>query len=140
MVLHEHFYFCNYFFLLIVPFMSFYPDFSLVLCRLIILVIPKIFKFLAFSLEFQKFFLSLEHFFSQQVRTIYGKNIRPHWIYGTKKLFAQRSKGQIKPKAVWARHKFSQKTNEQICFVRSFFGRIYGAPICFRFFLTFNID
>ena len=27
MVLHEHFYFCNYFFLLIVPFMSFYPDF-----------------------------------------------------------------------------------------------------------------
>ena len=46
-------------------------------------------------------------------------------------------KGQIKPKSVWAR----QKTNERICFVclekqkskqnkfvRSFFGRIYGAP------------
>ena len=27
------------------------------------------------------------------------------------------SKGQIKPKSVWARHRFSQKTNERICFV-----------------------
>ena len=55
-------------------------------------------------------------------------------------------KGQIKPKAVWARHGFSQKTNERICFIsrekqkskqnkfiRSFLGRIYGAPFCFRF-------
>ena len=27
------------------------------------------------------------------------------------------SKGQIKMKAVWAHHRFSQKTNKQICFV-----------------------
>ena len=27
------------------------------------------------------------------------------------------NKGQIKPKAVWARHRFSQKMNEEICFV-----------------------
>ena len=27
-------------------------------------------------------------------------------------------KGQMKPKAVWARHRFSQKMNKQICFVR----------------------
>ena len=27
------------------------------------------------------------------------------------------SKGQIKPKAVWARHRFSQKLNKRICFV-----------------------
>ena len=58
-------------------------------------------------------------------------------------------KGRIKPKAVLARRRFSQKTNKQICFVcrekqkqnkfiRSFFGRIYGAPICFRFYLTFS--
>ena len=53
-----------------------------------------------------------------------------------------------------ARRRFSQKTNEQIWFfffafllftakkphkfVRSFFGRIYGAPICFWFYLTFR--
>ena len=50
-----------------------------------------------------------------------------------------------------ARHRFSQKTNGRICivyfftfhgkqikFVRSFFGRIYDAPICLRFFLTFR--
>ena len=60
-------------------------------------------------------------------------------------------KGQIKPKAVWALRRFSQKTNERICFVchekqkskqnkfvHSFFGRIYGVPICFRFYLTFS--
>ena len=58
-------------------------------------------------------------------------------------------KGQIKPKAVWVRRRFYQKTNEWICFVChekqkskqkkficSFFGRIYGAPICFWFYLT----
>ena len=27
------------------------------------------------------------------------------------------TKVQIKPKAVWARHRFSQKMNERICFV-----------------------
>ena len=61
------------------------------------------------------------------------------------------TKGQIKPKAVWARRRFSQKTNKQICFVshkkqkskqnefvRLFFGRIYGAPIWFWFYLTFK--
>ena len=61
------------------------------------------------------------------------------------------AKGQIKPKAVWARRRFSQKMNKRICFVcrekqkskqnkfvRSFFGRIYGAPICFWFYLTFS--
>ena len=54
-----------------------------------------------------------------------------------------------KTKAVWVRRRFSQKRNERICFVccelqkskqnkfvRSFFGRIYSAPICFRFYLT----
>ena len=53
--------------------------------------------------------------------------------------------GQI----IWARHRFSQKTNERICFVCrekqkskqtnsficSFFGRIYSASICFRLYL-----
>ena len=62
------------------------------------------------------------------------------------------SKGQIKMKAVWAHHRFSQKTNKQICFVChekqkanktnlfvcSFFGRIFDATICFRFYLTFT--
>ena len=51
-------------------------------------------------------------------------------------------KGQKKLKAVWARHRFSQKINVRICFVcrekqkskqnkliYSFFGRIYGATI-----------
>ena len=60
-------------------------------------------------------------------------------------------KGQKKPKAHLARCRFSQKMNEQICFVCrekqkskqnkfvcSFFGRIYGAPICIRFYLTIN--
>ena len=60
-------------------------------------------------------------------------------------------KGQIKPKAVWARCRFSQKTNKRICFVCSekqkskqikfdclFFGRIYRATICLRFYLTFS--
>ena len=28
------------------------------------------------------------------------------------------AKGPIKPKAVWARRRFSQKTNKRICFVR----------------------
>ena len=58
----------------------------------------------------------------------------------------EETKGQIKPKAGWARHRFSQEMNKQICFVcrekqkskqnkffRSFFGRIYGASICFSF-------
>ena len=31
--------------------------------------------------------------------------------------FWKNAKGQIKPKAVWARCRFSQKTNERICFV-----------------------
>ena len=59
--------------------------------------------------------------------------------------------GQIRPKAVWACSRFSQKTNKWICFVCRgkqkskqnkfvclFFGRIYGAPIFFWFYLTFN--
>ena len=63
------------------------------------------------------------------------------------------AKGQIKPKAVWARRRFSQKMNKRICFVcrekqkskqnkfiPSFFGRIYGASICFWFYLTFILD
>ena len=60
------------------------------------------------------------------------------------------AKGQIKPKAGLEGCRFSQKTNEriwfvccekqkskQIKFIRLFFGRIYGAPICFWFYLTF---
>ena len=60
-------------------------------------------------------------------------------------------KGQIKPKAGLAQRRSSQKMNEQICFVCcekqkrkqnkfawSFFGRIYRAPICFLFYLTFK--
>ena len=60
------------------------------------------------------------------------------------------AKGQIKPKAVWVRWRFSRKTkNEFVLFtVKSkkannnfvrlvFFGRIYGTPICFWFYLTF---
>ena len=77
------------------------------------------------------------------------------------------TKGQIKPKADWnASHRFSQKANEQILVfchnspeiletwnfdfklqvfadgkakknVHSVFGRIYGTPICLRFYLTF---
>ena len=57
------------------------------------------------------------------------------------------AKGQIKPKAVWAHRRFSQKTNKWICFVCrekqkskqtnsfacSFFGRIYSMSICFWF-------
>ena len=55
------------------------------------------------------------------------------------------TKGQIKPNSRLSRHRFSQKTNELIWFVCvkskkanktnlsvRFFGRIYGAPICFR--------
>ena len=69
----------------------------------------------------------------------------------TEGVFSILGKGQIKPKAVLVRRRFSQKTNEQICFVCrekqkskqnkfvcSFFGRIYGASICFRFYLTFR--
>ena len=61
------------------------------------------------------------------------------------------AKDKILQKAVWARHRFSQKTNKRICFVChekqkskqnnfvcSFFGRIYSATICFRFYLTFS--
>ena len=61
-------------------------------------------------------------------------------------------KGQIKPKVVLARRRFFQKKKKLICFVYrekqkskqnkfvcSFFGRIYGAPICFRFYLTFTL-
>ena len=69
------------------------------------------------------------------------------------KFFLQicRAKGQIKPKAVWVRIRFSQKKNEhfffiycekqksnQNKFIRSFLGRIYGTSICFRFYLTFR--
>ena len=63
------------------------------------------------------------------------------------------SKGQIKPKAVWVRLRFSQKLNERICFVCPgkqkrkqnkfvclFFARIYSATICFRFYPTFNVN
>ena len=63
------------------------------------------------------------------------------------------AKGQIKSKAVWARRKFSQKMNERICFVCCekqkskqnkfvcpFLGKIYGASICFRFYLTFRVN
>ena len=59
-------------------------------------------------------------------------------------------KGQIKPKTGLASRRFSEKTNKRIWFVccekqkskqnkfvRLFFGRIYGAQICFRFYLTF---
>ena len=62
-------------------------------------------------------------------------------------------KGQIKPKAGLARRRFSQKTNQQICFVCCekqkskqnkfvcpFLGRIYGVSICFRFYLTFRVN
>ena len=57
------------------------------------------------------------------------------------------SKGQIKPKAGLARCRFSQKICFVCCesikaknkFVPSFFGRIYDAPICFRFYLTLNV-
>ena len=58
------------------------------------------------------------------------------------------TKGEIKPKAGLARRRFSQKTNERIWFVCcekqkskqicSLFGRIYGARICFWFYLTFS--
>ena len=60
-------------------------------------------------------------------------------------------KRQIKPKAGSACRRFSQKMNKQVCFVCcekqkskqnkficSFFGRIYGTPICLRFNLTFT--
>ena len=54
------------------------------------------------------------------------------------------NKGQIKPYADWLAIKISSfkyfptvmaKKNESVC---SFFGRIYGAPICFWFYLTFS--
>ena len=61
-------------------------------------------------------------------------------------------KGQIKPKAGLAHSRFSQNVIKQIWFVcckkqkskqnkfvRSFVRKIYGAPICFRFYLTFRI-
>ena len=66
-------------------------------------------------------------------------------------VIVEETKGQIKPKAGWANHRLSQKMNKQICFVCrekqkskqnkfvcSFFGRIYIAPICFQFYLTFR--
>ena len=59
-------------------------------------------------------------------------------------IYAISTKGEIKSKSRLARHRFSQKTNGRICFVffftlhrkqikfvRSFFRRIYGVPICF---------
>ena len=62
------------------------------------------------------------------------------------------TKGQITPKAWLVRHRFSKKTNKWICFVCcekqkskqnkfvcSFFERIYSAPICFCFYLTFSM-
>ena len=53
-------------------------------------------------------------------------------------------KGHIKLKAVWLRRlnlfclpwKAKSKQNKFICL---FFGRIYGAPICFWFYLTFKM-
>ena len=54
------------------------------------------------------------------------------------------NKGQIKPYADWLAIKISSfkyfptvmaKKTEFVC---SFFGRIYGAPICFWFYLTFS--
>jgi hypothetical protein len=62
-------------------------------------------------------------------------------------------KGQIKPKAGLARCRFSQKrtsefvliavkskiANKTNSFVCLFFGRIYNAPICFWFYLTFML-
>ena len=61
-----------------------------------------------------------------------------------------KTKGQIEPKTIWACLGFSQKTNERISFVcrekakkqtkqiRSFFGGVYCAQICFWFYLTFT--
>ena len=63
-----------------------------------------------------------------------------------------RTKGQIKPIADWrAVDSPTKRTNEfgffavkskkqkkKTEFVRLFFGRIYGAPICLRFYLTFS--
>ena len=58
-------------------------------------------------------------------------------------------KGQIKPKADWRAVDSSNKRSNEFVFyavkskktnsfVRSVFGRIYGAPICLRFYLTFS--
>jgi hypothetical protein len=62
------------------------------------------------------------------------------------------TKGQIKPMQFWrALDSPKKRTNEFVLFavkskkskqpkfVRSFFGRIYGAPICFRVYLTFSV-
>ena len=68
------------------------------------------------------------------------------------KIFDGYRKGQIKPKAVLACSTFSPKwTNQFVVLfavkskkanktnsVVHFLGRIYGAPICFRFYLTFR--
>ena len=65
------------------------------------------------------------------------------------------TKGQIKPKADWraidspkkrtkefvcffAAKSNKQKTNKTNLFVRPFFRRIYGEPICLRFYLIFS--
>ena len=61
------------------------------------------------------------------------------------------TKGQIKPKTDWrAVDSPKKRTNEfaffdmKSCYVvksnavRSFFGRIYGAPFCLQFYLTFS--
>ena len=58
--------------------------------------------------------------FKLMFTTIYLKNanLTVHYITGTY-FFSRRpefTKGQIKPKAIWARHRFSQKTNEFVLF------------------------
>ena len=63
--------------------------------------------------------------------------------------FCDSGKGQIKPKADWhVLDSPKKQTNElgffafhgkKTKFVSSFFGRIQGAPVCFRFYLTFSI-
>jgi hypothetical protein len=67
-------------------------------------------------------------------------------IFGQKPSFigpTQVVKGQIKPKADLCAVEFGffsreeQKSNKNK-FVRSFFGRICGVPICFRFYMTFR--
>ena len=85
------------------------------------------------------------------VITLVSKNGNPssphHLLWADIKLFI----GQIKPKSRLAHCRFSQKMNKWIWFfcreeerskktkfVCSFFGRIYGVPICLRLYLTFS--
>jgi hypothetical protein len=65
---------------------------------------------------------------------MFSRNI--DWIpYG----LDERTKGQMKLKAVWACRRFSQKS-KQNKLIRLFFGRIYRASICFWFYLTFTLS